>query len=135
MWAPTHRVVSPDFRLAAESTDRPTFLLLSKQSVFTDCPCCSGRGVVKTAESMSIEVVRWLMLASQNPEVHRVTVKINDSVAAYLNNRKRRELTGLEEAGNMSVNILGAENSFPEFLEIECLDARGNQVHLPYSAG
>jgi ribonuclease E len=103
-----------------------------KRSVFTDCPCCSGRGVVKTAESMSIEVIRWLMLASQNPEVHRVTVNVNDKVADYLNNRKRREISSLEEEGKMTVNILGAENSFPEFLEIECLDERGNQVHLPY---
>ncbi|MEM8681553.1 MAG: Rne/Rng family ribonuclease, partial [Planctomycetota bacterium] len=34
-----------------------------KRSVFKDCPCCEGRGVVKTAESMAIEVVRKLMLA------------------------------------------------------------------------
>ncbi len=35
-----------------------------KRSVFKDCPCCSGTGVVKTAESMAIEVVRLLILAS-----------------------------------------------------------------------
>ena len=29
-----------------------------KRSVYADCPCCSGRGVVKTAESMAIEVIR-----------------------------------------------------------------------------
>jgi hypothetical protein len=39
-----------------------------KRSVYGDCPCCSGRGVVKTAESMAIEV------ASQQPHVSRVTV-------------------------------------------------------------
>jgi ribonuclease E len=102
-----------------------------KRSVFTDCPCCATRGVVKTAESMAIEVIRWLMLAGQNPEVSRVTVKVNDKVSAYLNNRKRREISGLEEEGHMSVHILGTENSYPEYLEIECLDERGNQVHLP----
>ncbi len=63
-----------------------------KRSVFTDCPCCSGRGVVKTEESMAIEVIRSLMLAGQNPQVSRVTIRVNDRVAAYLNNRKRREL-------------------------------------------
>ncbi len=40
-----------------------------KRSVYADCPCCNGRGAVKTAESMSIEVVRMLMLASQQPNI------------------------------------------------------------------
>ena len=70
-----------------------------KKSVYADCPCCSGRGVVKTAESMSIEVVRMLMLASQQPNIARVTVRVNDEVASYLNNRKRREISRLEDEG------------------------------------
>ena len=102
-----------------------------KRSVFTDCPCCSGRGVVKTEESMSIEVIRLLMLASQNPHVSRVNVRVNDKVAAYLNNKKRRELSAMEEEGNMSVQILGTENSFPEFLDLACTDAQGHTVVLP----
>ncbi|MCA9258525.1 MAG: ribonuclease E/G, partial [Planctomycetales bacterium] len=102
-----------------------------KRSVFTDCPCCSGRGVVKTEESMSIEVIRLLMLASQNPHVKRVTVKVNDKVAAYLNNKKRRELSAMEEEGDMSVQILGTETSFPEYLDLTCTDALGHEVVLP----
>jgi len=103
-----------------------------KRSVFADCPCCSGRGVVKTDESMAIEVIRLLMLASQNPEVARVNVQVNDKVAAYLNNRKRRELSALEEEGSMHVQILGMEDAFPEFLEIRCQDAGGRDIPWPY---
>lgn len=99
-----------------------------KRSVFTDCPCCAGRGVVKTDESMSIEVIRMLMLACQNPSVERVSVRVNDKVAAYLNNKKRRELSGLEEEGSMDVQILGTENVFPEFLELECKNREGGLV-------
>ena len=102
-----------------------------KRSVFADCPCCSGKGVVKTDESMSIEVIRLLMLASQNPAVSRVNVRVNDKVAAYLNNKKRRELSGFEEEGQMNVQILGTENVFPEFLELECKDAAGSPVLIP----
>ncbi|MCP4190526.1 MAG: Rne/Rng family ribonuclease [Planctomycetaceae bacterium] len=102
-----------------------------KRSVFTDCPCCSGKGVVKTDESMSIEVIRLLMLASQNPAVSRVNVRVNDKVAAYLNNKKRRELSGFEEEGQMNVQILGTENVFPEFLELDCKDAAGSPVQIP----
>jgi ribonuclease E len=103
-----------------------------KTSVYTECPCCQGRGVVKTAESMSIEVVRMLMLASQQPNVKRVTVRVSDEVAAYLNNRKRKDISKLEEEGKMTVQILGSESVWPEHLEIDCRDAEGREIPLPF---
>jgi ribonuclease E len=102
-----------------------------KRSVYGDCPCCSGRAVVKTAESMAIEVVRLLMLASQQPKIAKVTVRVNDEVAAYLNNKKRREVMQLEDDAKMTVQILGSENHYPEHLELELRDAEGREVTLP----
>lgn len=102
-----------------------------KRSVYEDCPCCSGRGVVKTPESMSLEVIRMLMLASQQPNCRRVTIRVNDHVAAALNNEKRKELAELEDEGNMSVQILGSESHYPEHLELDCRDEKDNQIHLP----
>ncbi|MFT7638509.1 MAG: ribonuclease E [Pirellulaceae bacterium] len=105
-----------------------------KRSVYKDCPCCEGRAVVKTAESMAIEVVRMLMLASQLSRASKVTVRVNDEVASYLNNRKRREITRLEEEGNLDVQILGSEGLYPEHLKLECTDEDGREVHLPTNA-
>ena len=102
-----------------------------KRSVYEDCPCCSGRGVVKTAESMSIEVVRILMLASQHEEVATVTLKVHEDVAAYLNNRKRKEIIGLEESGNMTVQVISSAGVYPEFLEIDCNNSEGQAVKVP----
>ena len=102
-----------------------------KRSVYMDCPCCSGRGVVKKAESMAIEVVRMLMLASQQPGVVRMTVRVNDEVASYLNNKKRKEITRLEDDGGLIVQILGSETLFPEHLEIDCRDKDGREIELP----
>jgi ribonuclease E len=102
-----------------------------KRSVYGDCPCCSGRGVVKTPESMAIEVVRMLALASQQPKISRVTVRVNDEVATYLNNRKRREIMLLEDEAKMLVQVLGSESHFPEHLQIECRDAEGREIPLP----
>lgn len=102
-----------------------------KRSVYGDCPCCSGRGVVKTPESMSIEVVRLLAVASQQPKISRVTVRVNDEVSTYLNNKKRREIMQLEDEAHMLVQILGSESHFPEHLEIECRDAEGREITLP----
>jgi ribonuclease E len=102
-----------------------------KRSVYGDCPCCSGRGVVKTPESMAIEVVRMLALASQQPKISRVTVRVNDEVATYLNNKKRREIMQLEDQAKMLVQVLGSESHFPEHLEIECRDTEGREIALP----
>jgi ribonuclease E len=107
---------------------RPSF----KRSVYEDCPCCRGRSLVKTAESMSIEVTRLIMMACQMPNASRVVVKVNENVAAYLNNRKRRDLIELEEATKVSVLILGGESFFPEHLDMECRDKDGNMISLPF---
>ena len=60
-----------------------------KRSVYEDCPHCAGAGVVKTVESMSIDVMRLLALASHREDIRRINVSVAPSVATYLNNRKR----------------------------------------------
>jgi ribonuclease E len=101
-----------------------------ERSIYTDCPCCNGRGLVKTAESMSIEVIRMLALACRNEHIVRVTIRVNDEVAAFLNNRKRRKIMEMEESGKMNVQILGSEGLFPEHLELDCRDSHGELVEV-----
>jgi len=101
-----------------------------KRSVYRDCPACGGTGVIKSAESMAIEAVRLLLLASQRPEVAGVTVTVAGDVAEYLNNKKRRQLARLEDDGKMTVQLIGAKGVAPEHLGIECRDAEGREVRF-----
>lgn len=103
-----------------------------KRSVYEDCPCCQGRAVVKTGESMAIEVVRVLMMACQQPRAARITIRVNDKVAAFLNNRKRKAIIQMEESTNVSVQILGSETLFPEHFECDLRDVEGNLIALPF---
>jgi ribonuclease E len=103
-----------------------------KRSVFKDCPDCGGTGVVKTAESMAIEVVRLLILAAQQEGLVRVTATVADDVATYLNNKKRRELARLEDVYNVVVQIIGREGVAPESLVLECYDANGRELRGPH---
>lgn len=107
---------------------RPSF----KRSVYEDCPCCRGRGLVKTAESMSIEATRLLLMACQMNGASRVVVRVNENVASYLNNRKRREIIQMEESSGVNVQILGSDALFPEHLDIDCRDKDGNVINLPF---
>jgi ribonuclease E len=102
-----------------------------KRSVYKSCPSCGGTGVVKTAESMAIEVVRELILASQMEGLARVTVTVADEVATYLNNKKRRELSKLEDDSSITVQVFGSESAAPEHLVIECHDANGREMKFP----
>jgi ribonuclease E len=101
-----------------------------KRSIYNDCPCCQGRGVVKTSESMSIEVIRTLALAVRNEHIRRVTIRVNDEVAAHLNNKKRRDVMAMEDEGEMTVQILGSEALYPEHMEMDCRDANGERVEI-----
>ena len=101
-----------------------------KRATYDDCPCCSGRGVVKTAESMSLDVIRVLLLAAQNPKCKTVKLRVHDSVASFLNNQKRKELSELEDEGDMEIQIRGSETVFPEHLVLECKDDNGRDLKV-----
>ena len=75
-----------------------------KRSVYQDCPHCHGTGQVKTCESMSIDVMRMLQLAAHRENIQRIHVRVQEDVANYLLNRKRKEITRLEESGKHSGN-------------------------------
>jgi ribonuclease E len=99
-----------------------------KHSVYHDCPACDGTGVVKSCESMAIEVVRLMILASQRSDITEITLTVAEEVAGYLNNKKRRDLIQLEEEGGIRVHIFGVSGRGPEHLEVVCRDAEGRQV-------
>ena len=101
-----------------------------KRSVYKECPGCTGSGLVKTAESMAIEVIRKLIMAAQTESIAKVTITVEEEVGTYLNNRRRRELTSLEDEHNMQVLVLGREDVSPEFLKIEAEDSSGRDVRV-----
>ncbi|HID76031.1 MAG TPA: Rne/Rng family ribonuclease [Planctomycetaceae bacterium] len=102
-----------------------------KRSVYRDCPACNGAGVVKSAESMALDVIRMLILAAHNPKIHQVVVYVAEDVAEYLNNKKRRDLLQLEDQGKMSIQVLGQEQVPPEHLVFECRNEEGHEVPFP----
>ena len=86
--------------------------------------------MVKTAESMAIDVMRLLALATHREEIRRIAISVHPSVATYLGNRKRQEIARIESESNMTIQIGFDENSPAEHLQIDCFDANGNEVRL-----
>jgi ribonuclease E len=101
-----------------------------KRSVYKECPGCAGSGLVKSAESMAIEVIRKLIMCAHHPSVARIAVTVEEEVASYINNRKRRELTRMEDEYSVQVLVISREDLSPEFLKFDCEDASGREVRV-----
>ncbi|WP_206107707.1 Rne/Rng family ribonuclease [Paludisphaera rhizosphaerae] len=101
-----------------------------KRSVYEDCPNCNGAGVVKSAESMAIDVMRIIALASHREDVRKIQVTVGSAVATYLNNRKRKAIARIEAETGMSVMINFKEGVAAEHLQIECFDANNGEVRV-----
>jgi ribonuclease E len=99
-----------------------------KRSVYQDCSHCRGTGQVKTCESMSIDVMRLLQLAAHRENIHRIQARVHEDVASYLLNRKRKEISRLEESGELQVTISAAAGVSPELLELTCFDNNNNEI-------
>src|SRR5204863_5754184 len=76
-----------------------------KRSIYFDCPHCKGAGLVKTPESMSLDVMRRLAIAANDQRVARVELGVNQDVGFYLLNRKRRQLAELEFGSKKKIII------------------------------
>src|SRR5438552_1826817 len=71
-----------------------------KRSIYFDCPHCKGAGLVKSPESMSLDVMRRLAIAAHNERVARIEPAVHPDAAFYLLNKKRAQLARLEEETN-----------------------------------
>jgi ribonuclease E len=79
---------------------------------------------------MAIEVIRKLIMCAQQPNVARIAVTVEEEVASYINNRKRRDLTKMEDEHNVQVLVISREDLSPEFLKFDCEDASGREVRV-----
>ncbi len=101
-----------------------------KRSVYFDCPHCKGAGLVKTPESMGLDVMRRLAIAASDSRVTRVNLTVCAEVSLVLSNRKRSQISALETRTGKPISIqpdaaLGADE-----IRLELFDARDGLVFL-----
>ena len=102
-----------------------------RRTVFENCPCCAGVGLVKTAESVAIDVMRVLVTVSQRPGVKKIGMEVHERVAHYLNNRRRREINHLEDSIGLSININARTDVSPNHLDCDTTDEGGLLTKIP----
>jgi len=98
------------------------------RSVYQDCPHCKGSGLVKTTESMSLEVARLLRVAGSRDAVNTIDIRVSPDVAFHLQNRYRALLYEFEQESGRRV-IVSAQGGFAvDQVEFVCRDQRGGLV-------
>jgi len=96
-----------------------------ERSSFMECPHCVGSGLIKTPESMSLDVMRQLSLAASQDDIAQIEVTVHPTVGHYVNNRKRRTLVRLEERTAKQIMVISDPNASQEAVEFHCQDIRG----------
>ncbi len=101
-----------------------------KRSINEVCPTCEGRGVVRTAESVTLDVMRQVAVVLSAQPVHKIEVRIAPTVGAMVLNRKRHALHLLEEHLEKRVQFIFDDNLNPDEVQITALDARGSKLDI-----
>ncbi len=101
-----------------------------KRSIYFDCPHCKGAGLVKTPESMSLDVMRRLAIAAHDPRVHRVELALSPDVGVYVLNKKRVQLTELERLTRKRIIVRQDIQLGLDEVKIDLFDTREGHVYL-----
>jgi ribonuclease E len=101
-----------------------------KRSVYFDCPHCKGTGLVKTPESMSLDVMRRLAVAANDERVLRVELAVCPDVAFYLQNKKRQAIADLEAHFKKRIIIKADATLGLDESKLQLFDLREGLVYL-----
>src|SRR5881392_2543482 len=101
-----------------------------KRSIYFDCPHCKGAGLVKTPESMSLDVMRRLAISANDLKVARIELSVCPDVAFYLLNKKRIQLAKLESNAKKRILVRQDPTLGLDETKLELYDARDGLVFL-----
>src|SRR6476620_6057225 len=101
-----------------------------KRSIYNDCPHCKRKGLVKTPESMSLDVMRRLAIALNDLKVTRAELSVCPDVGFYLLNKKRTSLANLEERTKKKILIRTDQSLGLDEMKFDLFDARDGVVIL-----
>ncbi len=88
-------------------------------AIHLSCPHCEGRGKVKSVEAMAVSFLRKVHAAAAKGTVAEVRGGLPLEVAYYLLNRKKRELTQIENDYDIEVTVKGKTSFLLNQLELE----------------
>ncbi len=101
-----------------------------KRNTYFECQHCKGTGLVKMPESVVLDVMRIVQLATNRDGIQRIVVTVSSDVAYQILNRKRAVLAQIETETGREIVIRGDETFTSD--QVECIgeDSRGHPVPI-----
>lgn len=101
------------------------------RSVYQDCHFCRGTGLVKTSESVALDVMRSIQLVMTHEHIRSIELTVSSEVAYLLQNRKRAVLADFERRYSRHISIKADAGYGLDRVEAVCTDVRGRLVPHP----
>jgi len=101
-----------------------------ERTTFMDCPYCKGSGIIKNAESMALEVMRYLKLLAGRDQVAQIEVRLHPSVAEYISNTRRAMLVRMESDHQRRIRLVNDSQASMDQIVCRCLDNQGREIRL-----
>ncbi len=106
-----------------------------KRNIYYDCLHCKGSGLVKMPDSVILDVMRIVQLATHNDQVQKVTVTAASDVAFRILNDKRAAINRIEAETGKKVIIRGDARFTSDQVDYACEDTRGRPINMLPSTG
>ena len=97
-------------------------------SVYEECPHCNGAGLVKSAQSVTLDAMRTLKIVLNHDDVATVKLSLSPPAAHHLQNANRQWLAQLEESSGRTITILSDQACGQDEFKLSCQNARGSKV-------
>ena len=93
-----------------------------QSSTYLKCPHCGGAGLVKSFESISIEIIRLLSLAVTKNNIKRIELTVSAEVARFLQNEKRSVIAQMERNNEKQIIIIAEPTRLGDQCNVVCFD-------------
>lgn len=80
---------------------------------FQECPCCKGKGLVLSTETLALAFLRRISFEAAKTQAKLIRGILPMEVASYLVNHKRRELSVVEDKQNVIIEIEASAKMYP----------------------
>ena len=101
-----------------------------EQGIHLECPHCSGRGKVRSTESMALSFLRKVHGAAAKGNVGEVRGALPLDVTYFLLNRKKRDLAQIEDDYDIEVTVKGKPSFLMNQLELELVKRERPQIEI-----
>lgn len=91
-----------------------------ERTAFETCPTCSGRGIIKSIESVALDAMRKIKCGAHRERVEQVEAIVHPNVAWYLLNKKRKDLAALETQTQRIVSVTADATKGLESSDVIC---------------